>query len=30
MARVHGLGGASAARRVDEWLERLGAANFAA
>jgi ABC-type Mn2+/Zn2+ transport system ATPase subunit len=29
MARVHGLRGASAARRVDEWLERLGAASYA-
>jgi ABC-2 type transport system ATP-binding protein len=30
MARVHGLPGAEGARRVDEWLERLGAENFAA
>ena len=29
MARVHGLRGAAVARRVDEWLERLGATNFA-
>jgi ABC-type Mn2+/Zn2+ transport system ATPase subunit len=29
MARVHGLRGASAERRVDEWLERLGAATYA-
>jgi ABC-2 type transport system ATP-binding protein len=30
MARVHGLRGASGARRADEWLERLGAASYAA
>jgi ABC-2 type transport system ATP-binding protein len=29
MARVHGLRGASVARRTDEWLERLGAAGYA-
>jgi ABC-2 type transport system ATP-binding protein len=29
MARVHGLRGASGKRRVDEWLERLGAAGYA-
>ena len=29
LARVHGLRGAMAARRVDEWLDRLGAASFA-
>jgi len=29
MARVHGLGGSSGARRVDDWLERLGAASYA-
>lgn len=29
MARVHGLRGAGAARRVDDWLERLGAASYA-
>jgi ABC-type multidrug transport system ATPase subunit len=29
MARVHGLPGASADARVDEWLERLGAASYA-
>jgi ABC-2 type transport system ATP-binding protein len=30
LARVHGLRGPAAARRVDEWLDRLGAASFAA
>jgi len=30
MARVHGLRGASATRGADEWLERLGAAPYAA
>jgi ABC-type multidrug transport system ATPase subunit len=30
MARVHGLHGASATRGADEWLERLGAAPYAA
>ncbi len=30
MARVHGLRGMAGARRADEWLERLGAASFAA
>jgi ABC-2 type transport system ATP-binding protein len=30
LARVHGLRGPAAARRVDEWLDRLGAAGFAA
>jgi ABC-type multidrug transport system ATPase subunit len=29
MARVHGLQGAAVAARVDEWLDRLGAAEFA-
>jgi ABC-type Mn2+/Zn2+ transport system ATPase subunit len=29
LARVHGLRGLAAARRVDEWLDRLGAAGFA-
>jgi energy-coupling factor transporter ATP-binding protein EcfA2 len=29
MARVHGLRGAGAAKRVDDWLERLGAASYA-
>jgi ABC-2 type transport system ATP-binding protein len=29
MARVHGLRGALGPRRVDEWLERLGAAGYA-
>jgi ABC-type multidrug transport system ATPase subunit len=29
MARVHGLSGASAAGRVDDWLERLAAASYA-
>lgn len=29
LARVHGLRGPAAARRVDEWLDRLGAASFA-
>jgi ABC-2 type transport system ATP-binding protein len=29
MARVHGLRGAPGERRVDEWLERLGAASYA-
>jgi ABC-type Mn2+/Zn2+ transport system ATPase subunit len=29
MARIHGLRGARAARRADEWLERLGAAGYA-
>jgi ABC-type Mn2+/Zn2+ transport system ATPase subunit len=29
MARVHGLRGSSGARRVDDWLERLGAASYA-
>jgi ABC-2 type transport system ATP-binding protein len=29
MARVHGLRGASGKQRVDEWLERLGAAGYA-
>jgi ABC-2 type transport system ATP-binding protein len=29
MARVHGLRGASGERRVEEWLERLGAASYA-
>jgi hypothetical protein len=30
MARVHGLRGDAGRRRVDEWLERLGAAGYAA
>src|SRR5215472_12003342 len=30
MARVHGLRGATVPQRVDEWLERLGAAGYAA
>ena len=30
MARVHGLRGEAGRRRVDEWLERLGAAGYAA
>src|SRR5215469_18555723 len=30
MARVHGLRGATVPQRVDEWLERLGAASYAA
>jgi ABC-type Mn2+/Zn2+ transport system ATPase subunit len=30
MARVHGLPGDAGRRRVDEWLERLGAAGYAA
>jgi ABC-2 type transport system ATP-binding protein len=30
MARIHGLRGDSGRQRVDEWLERLGAANYAA
>ena len=29
LARIHGLGGATAASRVDGWLERLGAAGYA-
>jgi ABC-type Mn2+/Zn2+ transport system ATPase subunit len=29
MARLHGLPGAAGGRAVDEWLERLGAANYA-
>jgi ABC-2 type transport system ATP-binding protein len=29
MARVHGLRGASGKQRVDEWLQRLGAASYA-
>lgn len=29
LARVHGLRGTVAARRTDEWLDRLGAASFA-
>ena len=29
LARVHGLRGATARRRADEWLERLGAAGYA-
>jgi ABC-type Mn2+/Zn2+ transport system ATPase subunit len=29
MARVHGLGGSSGTRRVDDWLDRLGAASYA-
>jgi ABC-2 type transport system ATP-binding protein len=29
LARVHGLRGASGKQRVDEWLERLGAASYA-
>ena len=29
MARVHGLRGGSGRQRVDEWLERLGAADYA-
>ena len=29
LARVHGLRGTVAARRADEWLDRLGAASFA-
>lgn len=29
MSRVHGARGADVARRVDEWLERLGAASYA-
>jgi ABC-type Mn2+/Zn2+ transport system ATPase subunit len=29
MARIHGLRGAAAAKRVDDWLERLGAADYA-
>jgi ABC-type Mn2+/Zn2+ transport system ATPase subunit len=29
MARIHGLRGARAAKRADEWLERLGAAGYA-
>lgn len=29
MARIHGLRGAAPARRVDHWLERLGAAGYA-
>jgi len=29
MARVHGLAGTPADRRVDEWLDRLGAAGYA-
>lgn len=29
MARVHGLRGAAGSRRVEEWLERLGAADYA-
>ncbi|HEY7263392.1 MAG TPA: ABC transporter ATP-binding protein [Trebonia sp.] len=29
LARVHGLRGTEAARRADEWLDRLGAASFA-
>jgi ABC-2 type transport system ATP-binding protein len=29
MARVHGLAGACGARRVEDWLERLGAASYA-
>ena len=29
MARVHGLSGGYGERRVDEWLERLGAASYA-
>jgi ABC-type multidrug transport system ATPase subunit len=29
MARVHGLGGDTGRRRVDGWLDRLGAAGFA-
>ena len=30
MARIHGLRGEAGRRRVDEWLERLGAAGYAA
>jgi ABC-type Mn2+/Zn2+ transport system ATPase subunit len=30
MARLHGLRGAAGRQRVDEWLERLGAADYAA
>jgi ABC-2 type transport system ATP-binding protein len=30
MARIHGLRGDAARQRVDEWLERLGAAGYAA
>lgn len=30
LARVHGLGGPAGARQVDQWLERLGAASYAA
>jgi ABC-type multidrug transport system ATPase subunit len=29
LARIHGLRGAGASRRVDDWLERLGAAGYA-